>query len=142
MAQDLGQFSKVIRLYGKRVPENVAAVVRMAGLACLQTIVVATPVDTGRARSNWIVTIDKTTKLTRPPLAAGAASTAASIADGRANIDGYKPGSRVILITNNLPYIQRLNEGWSAQAPAGFVELAVSQAVEAVRKRAPKILGS
>ena len=28
-------------------------------------------------------------------------------------------------IQNNVPYIERLNDGWSSQAPAGFVEKAI-----------------
>ena len=29
-------------------------------------------------------------------------------------------------ITNNLPYIKRLNEGWSKQAPAHFIEQVIA----------------
>jgi formaldehyde-activating enzyme involved in methanogenesis len=32
-------------------------------------------------------------------------------------------------VSNNVPYINRLNEGHSAQAPAGFVQQAVAKAV-------------
>lgn len=33
----------------------------------------------------------------------------------------------VTYIVNGMPYAGRLNEGWSSQAPAGFVELAVAE---------------
>jgi hypothetical protein len=35
-------------------------------------------------------------------------------------------------ITNNLPYIVRLNQGYSAQAPAGYVEQGVLAARRAI----------
>ena len=40
---------------------------------------------------------------------------------------------RQILISNNLPYINALNDGSSKQAPAGFVDSALSKGKRAVR---------
>lgn len=54
-----------------------------------------TPVDTGNARSRWVM------------------------ADLGPQID----------IINDAPYIMRLNDGWSKQAPAGFVERAIDEAL-------------
>lgn len=31
-------------------------------------------------------------------------------------------GQGEIVIENDLPYVERLNEGWSSQAPAGYVD--------------------
>lgn len=36
-------------------------------------------------------------------------------------------------VTNNVPYIMRLNEGWSAQTEPGFFERALQIAVNAIR---------
>lgn len=36
-------------------------------------------------------------------------------------------------ITNSVPYIGRLNNGWSQQAPAGFVRAAIQFGVNATR---------
>ncbi len=52
------------------------------------------------------------------------ASAAETINQARAVLATKKPGQK-IYITNNLPYIRRLNDGYSKQAPAGFVERAV-----------------
>jgi hypothetical protein len=93
----------------------------------------ATPVDTGRARSNWIVRIGEASSEVREPAEVGSV-----LAEGQAVISQYRGGSS-IHITNNLPYINRLNEGWSAQASPGFVETAVQIATEAVGKS--KLLG-
>lgn len=37
-----------------------------------------------------------------------------------------------IYITNNAPHIERLNEGWSAQTPAGFFERALVAARKSI----------
>lgn len=112
----------------------------MAALAADQAVVLATPVDKGRARSNWLVELDAPARTTVEPYApglggnTGGANAAAAIAQGQATIALYN-GDRntAIAISNNLPYIGRLNEGSSLQAPAGFVEKAVQAAVKQVQ---------
>ena len=115
--------------------------VRMAALAADQAVVLGTPVDKGRARSNWIVSLGAPSRTTVDPHVPGeggstaGANANAALAQGAAVIGGYSGlihGS--IAISNNLPYIGRLNTGYSKQAPAGFVEKAVQSAVRAVQK--------
>lgn len=85
-----------------------------------------TPVDTGWARANWIVQIGSphTSTFGDPT----SVSTAAQEA-GKAAVIRYKLGQGPVFISNNVPYILRLNEGWSQQAPAGFVQGAIAKAV-------------
>lgn len=137
----LEQFSRRIAQIGAGVALEVDKTVRMAALAADQSVVLGTPVDKGRARSNWIVALGTPSRDTIEPYVPGeAGSTAgsnanAALAQGAATIGGYSGllhGS--IAISNNLPYIGRLNAGSSKQAPAGFVEKAVQSAVRAVRK--------
>lgn len=40
---------------------------------------------------------------------------------------GWRLGSAAIFLTNNLPYIERLERGWSKQAPTGMVALTVAE---------------
>lgn len=137
----LEQFSRRIAQIGNGVAVETDKTVRMAALAADQSVVMATPVDKGRARSNWIVALGAPSRDVIEPYAPGAdgstggANATAALAQGSATIAGYSGllhGS--IAISNNLPYIGRLNQGSSAQAPAGFVEKAVQSAVRAVRK--------
>lgn len=115
--------------------------VRRVALAADQAVVVSTPVDTGRARSNWIVALGDAADSPIEAYTPGedrsteAANTQAALAQGEAVIRGYMGGQGTsIHITNNLPYIQKLNDGSSAQAPANFVETAVQQAVAAMTR--------
>jgi hypothetical protein len=118
------------------VPREVNKVKRLTALAVDQALVLGTPVDTGTARSNWIVTLFTATDQTQGafvPLSKGDMSETgnaqAAMAQGKSAISQAKPGQDIHL-TNNLSYIMPLNEGHSAQAPAGFVE----EAVEAGRR--------
>lgn len=128
---DLRGFAGRIRVKGKRVEENADALVRKVAVAVDTAVVLATPVDTGRARANWQVEIgDALNDQEGPPYvpgeggSSGSANAMAAIEAGKNVIKQYKGGSE-IHIYNNLSYIQKLNDGHSAQAPAGFVEAAV-----------------
>lgn len=129
---DLRQFGRRMKVRGALVEENAGKLLRKVALAVDSAVVLATPVDTGRARSNWQVEIGQPASGSIEPLAAGAGSTAASIDAAKAVIETAVPGD-TIHITNNLDYIGRLNDGWSAQAPAGFVEEAVQNGVQRIR---------
>ena len=88
----------------------------------------ATPRDTGHARSNWVGSVGGPE--------GGVVGSKQSVDNGRylsslATLGAWEPASSPqVSITNNVPYIGRLNSGWSSQAPAGFIELAVARAQE------------
>ena len=93
---------------------------RLIGLKVLRGVVLKTPVDTGRAMANWQLSINipktdvkKTTKNT-------------AVADGNRTLKTIKLGED-IYITNNLPYIGRLERGHSKQAPRGMVALTLAE---------------
>jgi hypothetical protein len=93
---------------------------RLIGLKVLRGVVLKTPVDTGRARANWQLSINipktdikNTTKNT-------------SVADGNTKLKTIKLGED-IYITNNLPYIGVLERGHSKQAPRGMVALTLAE---------------
>jgi hypothetical protein len=84
----------------------------------LQRVVVATPVDTGQARGNWRVnvgSVDTSTTETTDRSGQG------TISKGIATIQAGGGLGKVVYISNSLRYIERLNNGWSMQAPANFV---------------------
>lgn len=87
------------------------------GLRLLTPLVLETPVDTGRARFNWIVSQKNPDSSTKPAPASRDAAVSRAIAEGGRIIADTVPYS-LTFIQNNLPYISRLNEGWSSQQPA------------------------
>ncbi len=142
----LNEFSRRMKAHGRKVEANANALVRRVALAVDTTVVLATPVDTGRARSNWQASIGGPASGARDAYAPGTAGSTAgansreAIDQAKSVIASQRPG-QAVHITNNLPYIGKLNEGSSAQAPAGFVETAVLVGIAAV-KAAPGIISS
>lgn len=127
---------------------DIAEIVAETAITALATVVRATPVGNpnlwqnpgsappgyvgGHARRNWNVTINAPTSEIIGRQGDGPGGGAAlqdAIINGTRTIRGQ--GDRLVsfVIQNNVPYIGRLNRGWSEQAPANFVEKAVQTAV-------------
>ena len=112
--------------------ENVKSVARIGN----REVVRATPVDTGLARSNWIASPGAPASFSRStpfaPLPQGTdsrkfnetANANAAIQENERAID-QRQSEQVLNITNNVSYVQRLNDGSSVQAAAGFVQRAI-----------------
>lgn len=110
---------RMAALYDRKVVQRVEKQVRATALDLLGTLKVRTPVDTGRARANWHLDIGSpSVQLIAPG------------GDPTPSFAGYSI-EKTVFISNNVPYIRRLNEGHSQQAPAGFVE----DSITAVRAR-------
>ncbi len=92
-----------------------------------------TPVDTGWARANWLPVTGGVSRRGSPRPEDAAAGAAALAGQQQQLITaiatGYKLSQGRITITNNVPYIRRLNEGSSRQAPSGFIQTAIAKAV-------------
>lgn len=144
MAIDLRTFDRKMEDLARRVGDNADTLTRNVALATASALIRNTPVDKGTARSNWRVSIDTPLKDTIPAYAPGEkgstadANTEAAIENAKQVIVNYKFNGQfrtetTIHIRNNLPYIDELNNGHSGQAPAGFVEMAILSAREAVQ---------
>jgi len=97
-----------------------------------------TPVDTGWARSNWVPSIGQAfggTAGTKAAAEAGILDTGAQQRGLAQVAAAYRLTQGSIFISNNVPYIARLNEGSSQQAPAGFVQNAIIKAIEVDARR-------
>lgn len=89
-----------------------------------------TPVDTSKALSSWFVTLGSPSNSVGKAHYSGEfgstknMSATETLAQARKVLANKKAG-QTIYITNNQPYIKRLNAGYSEQQAAGFVERAV-----------------
>ena len=97
--------------------------VRKLALQVLRGVVLKTPVDTGRARGNWQVTIGAPAESQLDTTDKAGGST---ISKGLAELAQYHPFLS-IWVSNNLPYIERLEDGYSSQAPGGMVALTIAE---------------
>lgn len=86
----------------------------------------ATPKDTTNAANNWVPSIRNPSTATHGSKQSPSRSRQL---DGIAKIKAWmnKPDNSTIYLTNNVPYIDRLNAGSSRQAPANFVESVVAR---------------
>lgn len=136
-----------------RLTTSIAAVIG-------REIATETPVDTGTARSNWIMSIDQIATYTIPAyvpyikthanqyaarkgqqhvMGTGdkeeQANLAAVLAQHFAAIQSYDPvRNKTIYLSNHLPYIVRLNQGYSLQTEPGFVERGFEAGIAQARK--------
>lgn len=96
-------------------------------------LVYDTPVDTSTALSNWQVFLNNPAPDEITAYALGSrgstqsSSAGAALTDARAELARKKPGQPIYL-SNLVDYIKKLNDGSSAQAPAGFIEAAILRA--------------
>lgn len=163
-AQPIQLIGTVMNKRANDVMKSVGLIARKAASAIGESVVTETPVDTGTARSNWIMTIDQIANYTIPAYvpyiktdswtygarakdrSAGVkhvlgtgdkeetANLVAALAQHFVALQRFDPEvNDTIYITNSLPYIEKLNLGYSLQTDAGFVERAVDVGVEAIR---------
>lgn len=90
---------------------------------------IGTPVDTGHARASWIPAVGA------PNLVEPVGNDSSIASQGTAQVMAYKLAQGTLYLSNVAPYIRRLNEGHSQQAPAMFVELAIARAMRTVKSR-------
>jgi hypothetical protein len=123
-------FAEDINRWAQRTEEKLDLAAQKIALDLFERVIMATPVDSGRARANWQVTIGTVPNGT---LDLTDKTGQATISRATATAAGLKAGD-VIYLVNNLPYIQRLEDGYSGQAPAGMVGLAVQDFQEIARQ--------
>jgi hypothetical protein len=128
---DIPTFVRRIRQRAKNIEGNVGRAVIETAIAANQAVVSATPVDTGRARANWQASIGTPIQEATDDTDQSGAST---VAANNAVISRRQP-DQTVFISNNVDYIETLNQGSSAQAPANFVELAVQQAISFLKRK-------
>lgn len=134
---DFALFAQRTSTRAKQVSENADKAVKTMALAIHSGEILATPIDEGVAKSNWIATLNDPVDFTIPAYVPGKKGSTvlenidAAIAQGSAVISQYQAGD-TIHIANALPYIQRLNDGYSVQAGEQFVEQTIQEIVPVV----------
>ena len=135
------QFSRRMNKRATGLPGAISRLKRKVAIAVDREAIFSTPVDTGNARSNWIITIGTPTSKERKPFFPGARLGLNENANGQAALNAglaalakpVGPGVE-IYIQNNVPYIETLNSGSSAQAPAQFVQIALMNGLQVVKQ--------
>jgi hypothetical protein len=130
MKFNLGVGDPNVKRYIKINAARPKRVMLMFGIEFYRQVTIATPVDTGRARLGWNCSVGSPDLTVPPPGKYELDSTRAErvfTVQAVSNADS-------IYISNAVPYIGKLNDGWSSQAPARFVELCFTNAVDKLFK--------
>lgn len=115
----MSNFALDIRQFVQKANGNTRRVVKQVVFLLAQEIIMRTPVDTGRARANWSFSVGTyRTTYNQDAYDQGGQSTL-----NRFRTNDYGP---VMYITNSLPYIRGLENGFSAQAPIGMVRVSLA----------------
>ncbi|WP_138725683.1 HK97 gp10 family phage protein [Pseudomonas lactis] len=115
-------FSDQIRAFGITTSQAHDKVVRETTIALFTSVITETPVDEGAAKGSWQTTVAAP--------AEGQSSRVdpsgrMAIAEAMANTPAG--AGQVTFLTSNLAYIERLENGWSMQAPNGMVKRNVTR---------------
>ena len=100
------------------------AVARGSVVALATDVIVPSPVDTGRFRANWRAGLDEIDGTTDNEVDK---TGGVSIERAKAVAAQMKIGD-VAYVTNSLHYAEKLEYGWSRQAPFGMVRVTVARA--------------
>lgn len=125
-------FSSDIEKIAKKLNQSIESTVRATALELFGSIIVGTPVLTGRAKGNWQTSINE--PITSIVDRTGETESIAELED----VAGGSIAGKILWLSNNLPYIRRLEfDGHSSQAPAGMVRINVSR-IESIVSNAAK----
>ncbi|WP_111849310.1 HK97 gp10 family phage protein [Acinetobacter baumannii] len=94
------------------VVKNAEDQVKKITMDTVQSLVVSSPVDTGAYRASHVVSIGSADYGVRGP-------ETNAVQDAAIQALKFKLGN-LIYIQNNKPYAERLEDGWSDQAPLGI----------------------
>jgi hypothetical protein len=115
-------FASDLRRFANLTSQKMETVVKASLVRIGTSVVVKSPVDTGRFRSNWLAaygTADTTVSMSVDP-------------SGRSSINRLKLSVQGLTFreyfyfTNSLPYAKGLEYGDSMQAPSGMVRVSVA----------------
>ena len=124
-------FASDMEAYAKKAGASLEETTRAVALELFGSVIKDTPVQTGRAKGNWQTTIGATASGTVDRL--GESEALADVSQQTASFGAGK----VIYLSNNLPYIYRLEyDGWSQQAPGGMLRKNVARIQSIVAKAA------
>lgn len=123
-------FELDISRFVKKANGNTETIVRRISLELFSKVVMKSPVDTGRFRGNWFLTVNTPSNQTLERFDAqpyGSQPSSNVFVDAQSKAKQWKMKDNAIYITNNLPYAERLEVGYSKQAPAGMARISVME---------------
>lgn len=141
---DISQLSSRMQLRKTQFRSGANAIVRAVINAADEEAVKTTPVDTGMARSNWVVTVGSPFNDIIPayapypkysgPKLGEQANAEAAIGQGKSASALFSiDATDIAYLQNNAEYIGKLNDGTQSAQSSNMVEFALLAALEKIR---------
>jgi len=125
------QWDAIAKRLDKRLDDKTNKLMRGVMLGIAADVIKDTPVDTGRARSNWNVSTSRPNLATTETIVSEFAKQREA-KEFTMSVDFWN--GEVGYVANGLPYIVPLEEGSSQQQPKGWVRRAVQRAEKQIEK--------
>ena len=134
----MSKFTLDVKAFCEKAKKNPEIVMRQVSMKLFSAIIKASPVDTGRFRNNWFAAAGPTPSRETTTYT-GKQGTAAINRASKVIGESRGMGWTELTLTNNLPYAQRLEYGWSKQAPTGIVRVNVARFNTLLEQEAAKV---
>jgi len=127
--------SKKLQVTFDRLKDYPEKIVRGTLLGMSSKIIKRSPVDTGRFRNNWMPTIGSPSNAQTEKADPSGAAAQSNVAQA---VKNFEMG-QTFYLTNNLPYANRLEFGYSQQAPQGMLRITAAEYDAEIKKQAAKL---
>ena len=131
-------FTLDVEAFCDKAKKNPEIVMRKVSMKLFSAIIMGSPVDTGRFRNNWFANFGPTPS-SEITAYTGKQGTAAISRVSKVITESRGLAWTELTLTNNLPYAQRLEYGWSQQAPQGMVRTNVARFNTLLEEEAAKV---
>lgn len=131
-------FTLDVKAFCDKAKKNPEIVMRQVSMKLFSAIIMGSPVDTGRFRNNWFANFGPTPS-SEITAYTGKQGTAAISRVSKVITESRGLAWTELTLTNNLPYAQRLEYGWSQQAPQGMVRTNVTRFNTLLEEEAAKV---
>lgn len=131
----MSKFTLDVKAFCEKAKKNPETVMRAVSIKLFSAIIKASPVDTGRFRMNW----QTAGPAPRTGTVAGVDVTGNKASQSAVTFITNTPVWQEFTLTNNLPYAQRLEYGYSKQAPSGMVRVNVLRFQQLINEEAAKV---
>ncbi len=131
----MSKFTLDVATFVEKAKKNPETVMKAVSLKLFSAIIKASPVDTGRFRMNW----QTSGAVAGTGTVAGVDMTGNKAVANATTFITNTPVWTELTLANNLPYAQRLEYGWSKQAPTGMVRVNVLRFQQLIDEEAAKV---
>lgn len=142
---DLKDLATRLNKYADKIEAAPSKVAALVAIDLVEALTNLTPVDTTKAISNWLLSLDEPILSELDAYFEGEFGSTffksqKSVIDfAKLKVAPKKPGQN-IFVSNNAPYIRDLENGTSQQAPSGFTKQAVAVARSKIKKHFKEVM--